>query len=89
MSTGTALAVFVGIPVAVAAVITLLVVAPGWTRDGRADSSDVWTGDPLQLGGGVSAPALGSAKDATTAAETDSGTDSDDDAAGGGASARW
>lgn len=51
MSTGEALLVFAGIPLVVAALVYLLVSAPGWTRGGRADATDAWTGDPLVLGG--------------------------------------
>lgn len=50
MTTGQALLVFAGIPLTVAALVYLLVSAPGWTRGGRADATDAWTGDPLVLG---------------------------------------
>jgi hypothetical protein len=59
MTTGQAVLVFLGIPVLVAAIIWLLVLAPGWTRGGRASSADAWTGDPLVLGSEGSAPAAG------------------------------
>ena len=81
MSWGTALLLFVGIPLAFSALVWLLVSAPGWTRGGRAGDVDAWTGDPLVLDSngpapveaGASAPALGEG-------ETD---------AAGGTSARW
>jgi hypothetical protein len=50
MTTGQALLVFAGIPLVVAALVYLLVSAPGWTRGGRADSTEAWTGEPLVLG---------------------------------------
>ena len=50
MSVGTAFLVFVGIPLVVAALVWLLVKAPGWTRSGRANETDAWTGDPLAVG---------------------------------------
>jgi hypothetical protein len=58
MSSGQALLVFLGIPVAIAAIIWLLVLAPGWTRGGRASSADAWTGDPLVLGSDETATAV-------------------------------
>jgi hypothetical protein len=61
MPTGQALLVFLGIPLLVAAIIWLLVLAPGWTRGGRPSSADAWTGDALVVGSGegtAAAPAL-------------------------------
>jgi hypothetical protein len=81
MSWGTALLLFVGIPVAFSALVWLLVSAPGWTRGGRTDDTDAWTGDPLVLDS--SAPA--SVEAAAEAPALDSG---ETDAAGG-TSARW
>jgi len=78
MSTGQAILVFVGIPILVAAVIWLLVLAPGWTRGGRASSADAWTGDPLVLG---TEPAA----DAPAALESDAPTTDQ----AGGTSASW
>ena len=51
MSIGQAILVFVGIPVAIAAVIYLLVLAPSWTRSGRTDLGDGLTTEPFVLGG--------------------------------------
>jgi hypothetical protein len=70
MTTGQAVLVFAGIPILVAAIIWLLVLAPGWTRGGRAGSADAWTSDPLVLGSddaASDAPALeaGAAPDQT------------------------
>lgn len=77
MSVGTAFLVFVGIPLVVAALVWLLVKAPGWTRSGRANETDAWTGDPLAVG----APSAGEP------AALDAGSDQADGT--GGTSARW
>jgi uncharacterized membrane protein YdfJ with MMPL/SSD domain len=76
MGVGQAFLVFVVLPLAVAAVVWLLVKAPGWTRSGRANETDAWTGDPLALG---TTPATPSALEAA---------DADADGTGG-TSARW
>ena len=49
MSWGTALLLFVGIPLAFSAFVWLAVSAPGWTRKGRTDDTGAWTGDPLVI----------------------------------------
>jgi hypothetical protein len=72
MSPGTALLVFVGIPLTVVALVWLLVSAPGWTRSGRPDDTDAWTGDAVVVGAGASAPAI--AADADAADEPTGGT---------------
>jgi hypothetical protein len=77
MSIGQAILVFVGIPVAIAAVIYLLVLAPSWTRSGRTDVGDGLTAEPFVLGGDAPADraAIASAErelDATS--ETTGGT---------------
>lgn len=81
MSTGQAFLVFLGIPLVVVALVYLLVAAPGWTRGGRADATEVWTGDALVLGAdepGAAAPAIEPA------------AGQDEPAAGtGGTSASW
>ena len=77
MSLGTAFLVFVGIPLVVAALVWLLVKAPGWTRSGRANETDAWTGDPL----------AGGAPSAGEPAALDAGSDQADGT--GGTSARW
>jgi hypothetical protein len=81
MTAGQAILVFAGIPLVVAALVYLLVSAPGWTRGGRAGATDAWTGDPLVLGADESgAPA--------TPIEQAAGHDAP--AAGtGGTSASW
>ena len=79
MGAGEALLVFVGIPLVVAAIVWLLVKAPGWTRSGRANQTDAWTGDPLALGTTPDAPAALEPSDAAT--QDLDGT--------GGTSARW
>ena len=81
MSWGTALLLFVGIPLAFSALVWLLVSAPGWTRGGRASDADAWTGDPLVLDS--NSPA--SVEAGTEAAALEGG---ETDAAGG-TSARW
>lgn len=81
MSTGPALLVFLGIPLVVVALVYLLVSAPGWTRGGRADATEAWTGDPLVLGAdepAVATPAI------ERVAEQDESA-----AATGGTSASW
>jgi hypothetical protein len=82
MSPAQVLLIFVGIPVAFAALVWLLVSAPGWTRGGRVDATDAWTGDPLLLG--ADAPASRPAVEAATADGDDASTDTT-----GGTSARW
>lgn len=79
MGAGEALLIFIGIPLLVAAVVWLLVKAPGWTRSGRANETDAWTGDPLALGSTSTGPA---------ALEPAAG-DPDDAQDTGGTSARW
>ncbi len=75
MSTGQAILVFVGIPVSVAAVIYLLVLAPSWTRTGRTDVGDGLTSDPFVLGGDGPAAraALASAEPAVDATSDQTG----------------
>jgi hypothetical protein len=73
MSTGQLLLVFVGIPVAVSALIWLLVLAPGWTRGGRPSSADAWTADPLVVGSEEHAP-VAPALEAGTVPEQTGGT---------------
>lgn len=68
-----ALAIFAGIPLATVIVISLLVLAPGWTRTARRGGATAWSGDPLWIGETAATPAIGSA--------------ASDDL--GGASARW
>jgi hypothetical protein len=51
MSIGQAILVFVGIPLAIATVIYLLVLAPSWTRSGRTDVGDGLAAEPFVLGG--------------------------------------
>ena len=77
MTTGQALLVFGGIPLTVAALVYLLVSAPGWTRGGRADATDAWTGDPLVLGAepaDSATPALEQAGGQGASAEETGGT---------------
>jgi hypothetical protein len=81
MSWGTALLLFVGIPLAFSALVWLLVSAPGWTRGGRADDVDAWTGDPLVIESSTSASVEAGAE---APALDSGGTD-----AAGGTSARW
>lgn len=59
LGTLTALAIFVGIPLAVVIVVSLLVLAPGWTRTARSGGSTAWEGDPLWLGSAEPASAGG------------------------------
>lgn len=58
MSAGTALMVFLGIPLLVVALVWLLVSAPGWTRGGRPGDADAWTGDPVVVGAGAEPTAI-------------------------------
>jgi hypothetical protein len=95
MSTGQAILVFLGIPAVVVALVYLLVSAPGWTRGGRADATEAWTGEPLVVGAdqpaAVEAPAATSA-DATSAEApaVQQAAGQDEPAAGtGGTSASW
>ena len=75
MSTGQAILVFVGIPVSIAAVIYLLVLAPSWTRTGRTDVGDGLMSDPFVLGGDGPADraALASAEPALDATSRQTG----------------
>jgi len=80
LGTVTALAIFVGIPIAVTIVIALLVLAPGWTRTARSGGSTNWEGDPLWLG---------AAEGATPAGEQLALTAGRQIGERGGASGRW
>ncbi len=91
MTTGQALAVFVGIPLIVIALVYLLVAAPGWTRSGRADSTAAWTGDPVVIAGsGDAARAVSGSADGAPPAlgSTGAGTEAVSGEAGG-TSAAW
>ena len=80
MTAGEAVLVFGGIPLAVAAVVYLLVAAPGWTRSGRAGAADAWTAEPVVVGSDEERPAT------TPAVEQAPETPSADT---GGTSASW
>lgn len=75
MSIGQAVLVFAGIPLAVGAVIYLLVLAPSWTRSGRSDLGDGLTTEPFVLGGDAPADraALASAEPAVDATSDETG----------------
>jgi hypothetical protein len=86
MSTGTALLLFVGIPLAFSALVWLAVSAPGWTRKGRTDDADAWTGDPLV----IDSAARTEVEAGSEAAAIEGGAvDSGDTETAGGTSARW
>jgi hypothetical protein len=87
MSLGNALLVFVGGPLAIAVVITLLVMAPSAVSHSR-DQGSLSLRDAQWFGGELGA---GSAeRPELEAAAVAAGTDDlDEVAAGGGASARW
>jgi hypothetical protein len=87
MSPGTAVLVFVGIPLVVAAIIWLLVKAPGWTRSGRAGDAEAWTGDPLEVGGSADRPGLVESGQVGGSASAIAAPDSGEET--GGTSARW
>jgi hypothetical protein len=82
MTWGTALLLFVGIPLVFSGLVWLLVSAPGWTRGGRTGDVDAWTGDPLVLDS--DSPAA-----VTAGTEPTTALGSGDDDAAGGTSARW
>ena len=75
-STLEALGLFLGIPLSVALVVSLLVLAPGWTRNARRGGSTTWSGEALWIGNA----AVGERPSILA-------TESEDDR--GGASARW
>ena len=79
MSIGQVLLIFAGIPILVVALVWLLVAAPGWTRAGRTGAPQVWSGDPVALGGSPAA-------DAAPAAI---GSEPPTNESAGGASATW
>jgi hypothetical protein len=72
------LAVFIGIPVALAAVIYALVSAPSWTRGGRASGEEV--SGPFLVMSAAAVPDPARLPDELAPANT---------VAGGGISARW
>jgi hypothetical protein len=81
MSWGTALLLFVGIPLAFSALVWLAVSAPGWTRKGRTDDASAWTGDPLVIdSAGPAEVEAGSEAAAIEGGEAETA---------GGTSARW
>ncbi|MEZ5115733.1 MAG: hypothetical protein R2737_05630 [Candidatus Nanopelagicales bacterium] len=78
---------FVLVPLAIIAVISLLVLAPSWTRSGRngtgleSVAEPVWVHGPAALAAGSDRPALPAGA---------GGSDADqDEPTGGGISARW
>ena len=73
MSLVESLAWFVLLPLAVLAVLTLLVMTPSWVKGPKYRPGLSWWAEPIWLGG----PGLEAARDAAPAAE------------GGGCSARW
>lgn len=81
MSVGQAFVLFVLIPLSVMAIVWLLVAAPGWTRGGRASSTDAWTSDPLVLDASAAPVAVDSAASTALAIEESDRS--------GGTSARW
>ena len=81
LSMGQAFLLFVLIPLSVMAIVWLLVAAPGWTRGGRASSTDAWTGDPLVLDASAAPVAVDSTASTALAIEESDGS--------GGTSARW
>ena len=85
MSALDAVLIFVGIPVAFAALVWLLVSAPGWTRGGRPSSADAWTGDPHIVDAADAPAALVSAD--TTGAQIEQSAGATEGA--GGTSASW
>ncbi len=92
MSASTAVLLFVGIPLLVAATVWLLASAPGWTRGGRvgATGTATFAGDPLVVDGSTdvsSAAASSAAADSssTPAIEVATGLD----VPPGGTSATW
>jgi hypothetical protein len=86
MTPGTAVLIFAGIPLLVAALIWLLVSAPGWTRKGRTSDAAAFSGDALVVGSdaemAVGGGDFGSSKPAMDIA-------SGIDVPPGGTSARW
>ncbi len=82
--------IVIGIPIAIIAVIALIVLAPGWTRAGRYRPGDSWDHEPVLIGGGGSkaVPALDGAQQPAqlTAGSSDAGTGDD---TVGGISVRW
>ena len=87
MSLGQALLLFVGGPLALVVLISMLVVAPSVARRSRGQQQS-WWGEPQWFGGELGAgsaerPQLEAASGATSSA------DLDQVATGGGASARW
>jgi hypothetical protein len=85
MSVADAVLIFLGIPLLVVLLVWLLVSAPSWTRGGRPDAADAWTGEPHVVESQAveptdDVPAVG-AEGPGSAVEAAEGT--------GGASARW
>ena len=72
---------FVGIPLAVALIVGLLVFAPSWTRSGRSTGGAGWFAQPVWFHG----PGAGRVPSPTAALTSTSSTTT----VGGGARARW
>ena len=84
MSTGEIILIFVGIPVVFALLVWIVVSAPSWTRGGRPDDTEAWTGEAVVVGAGAPAAAVeaGAASAAVAGTAEDSGST-------GGTSAGW
>ena len=79
MNSVEALAIFIGIPVALAIVIAILVYASSWTRSGRASAD--YDGGPFMVSSGPALP------DPARLPSELAGSSAP--VAGGGVSARW
>lgn len=80
---------FVAAPLAISALVALLVMAPSWTRRGRLGTDVDWSGEPLRVNGAAIESDAGTAvSPAITAAETSAVTDAGSQDVGG-SSARW
>jgi len=80
---------FVAAPIAISAIVALLVMAPSWTRRGRLGPDVDWSGEPLRVNGAaIEAEASKADSPAITAADVSELTEAGGTDVGG-SSARW